>query len=111
MQGLEHFQETIVFVGRGKQQHALTELVTRLGLLGRSDTAWQYAQYNIVWEGLRQDFELEDRFQDLDYKLNLIQTQVKFLLGIYQNRKRRFLGMDDYRFDRVGDLRFVVRHE
>jgi len=70
-----------------ENNNTLTELITKLGLLGRSDTAWQYAQYNIVWEGLRQDFELEDRFQDLDYKLNLIQTQVKFYLEILQNRK------------------------
>ena len=74
-----------------ENNNTLTELITRLGLLGRSDTAWQYAQYNIVWEGLRQDFELEDRFQDLDYKLNLIQTQVKFYLEILQNRKSDFL--------------------
>jgi len=70
-----------------ENNNTLTELITKLGLLGRSDTAWQYAQYNMVWEGLRQDFELEDRFQDLDYKLNLIQTQVKFYLEILQNRK------------------------
>ena len=74
-----------------ENNNTLTELITRLGLLGRSDTAWQYAQYNIVWEGLRQDSELEDRFQDLDYKLNLIQTQVKFYLKILQNRKSDFL--------------------
>merc|ERR1712216_830550 len=61
-----------------ENNNTLTELITKLGLLGRSDTAWQYAQYNIVWEGL---------FQDLDYKLNLIQTQVKFYLEILQNRK------------------------
>lgn len=74
-----------------ENNNTLTELITKLGLLGRSDTAWQFAQYNIVWEGLRQDFELEDRFQDLDYKLNLIQTQVKFYLEILQNRKSDFL--------------------
>ena len=74
-----------------ENNNTLTELITRLGLLGRSDTAWQYAQYNIVWEGLRQDFELEDRFRDLDYKLNLIQTQVKFDLEILQKRKSDFL--------------------
>ena len=29
-----------------ENNNTLTELITRLGLLGRSDTAWQYAQYN-----------------------------------------------------------------
>ena len=70
-----------------ENNNTLTELVTRMRLLGRSDTAWQYAQYDKVWNGLRKDFELEDRFDHLDYKLNLIQTQVKFYLEILQNRK------------------------
>ena len=70
-----------------ENNNTLTELVTRMRLLGRSDTAWQYAQYDKVWNGLRADFELEDRFDHLDYKLNLIQTQVKFYLEILQNRK------------------------
>ena len=70
-----------------ENNNTLTELVTRMRLLGRSDTAWQYAQYDAVWNGLRKDFELEDRFDHLDYKLNLIQTQVKFYLEILQNRK------------------------
>jgi uncharacterized Rmd1/YagE family protein len=70
-----------------ENNNTLTELVTRMRLLGRSDTAWQYAQYDSVWNGLRKDFELEDRFSHLDYKLDLIQTQVKFYLEILQNRK------------------------
>ena len=40
-----------------------------------------------MWSGLRADFELEERFDHLDYKLNLIQTQSKFYLEILQNRK------------------------
>ena len=36
---------------------------------------------------MRADFELEDRFDHLAYKLNLIQTQSKFYLEILQNRK------------------------
>ena len=70
-----------------ENNNTLTELVTRMRLLGRSDTAWQYSQYDKVWSGLRADFELEDRFDHLDYKLNLIQTQSKFYLEILQNRK------------------------
>ena len=70
-----------------ENNNTLTELVTRMRLLGRSDTAWQYSQYDKVWSGLRADFELEERFDHLDYKLNLIQTQSKFYLEILQNRK------------------------
>ena len=40
-----------------------------------------------VWEGLRADFELEQRFEAMDYKLELIITQAKFYMEILQNRK------------------------
>jgi uncharacterized Rmd1/YagE family protein len=47
----------------------ITEIITKLGLLERSDTAWKYAQYGPIWEGLRNEFELEARFQTLDLKV------------------------------------------
>ena len=70
-----------------ENNNTLTEVITKLGLLGRSEVAWQYAQYGKVWDGMKEDFDLDDRFTHLDYKLNLIQTQVKFYLEILQNRK------------------------
>ena len=55
----------------------LTDAVSRLRLLDRlelslptnpkqylcvrSETAWRYAEYSLVWEGLRQEFELDQR--------------------------------------------------
>ena len=76
----------------------------------RSDTAWKYAQYAKIWEYVRYDFELEQRFESLDFKLNIIQVRihicipeleahplfltpsfsqhnVRFFLEILQNRK------------------------
>ena len=55
--------------------------------MARSETAWQYAQYDQVLQHLRKDFELQRRFEHLDYKLDLIQTQAKFYLDIIQNQK------------------------
>ena len=65
----------------------LTDLVNNLKLLDRSDTAWNYERYSDLWEDLRKEFELEDRFETLEYKLNLVQHNVKFFLEILQNRK------------------------
>eukprot|EP00192_Tetraselmis_astigmatica_P004588 CAMPEP_0117660356 /NCGR_PEP_ID=MMETSP0804-20121206/6925_1 /TAXON_ID=1074897 /ORGANISM="Tetraselmis astigmatica, Strain CCMP880" /LENGTH=479 /DNA_ID=CAMNT_0005467081 /DNA_START=127 /DNA_END=1566 /DNA_ORIENTATION=+ len=65
----------------------ITEIITKLGLLERSDTAWKYAQYGSIWEGMRAEFELDSRFQTLDLKINLIQDNVKYFLEILQNRK------------------------
>ncbi|KAK3274133.1 hypothetical protein CYMTET_17671 [Cymbomonas tetramitiformis] len=79
----------------------MADVITKLGLLKRSDTAWNYVQYAEVdpargqlcvglhiwglrlegvhiltrasifrvWEGLRKDFELDDRFESLGEKL------------------------------------------
>ena len=44
-----------------ENNNTLTELVTRMRLLGRSDTAWQYSQYDKVWSGLRADFGAQRR--------------------------------------------------
>lgn len=65
----------------------LTDVITKLRLLERSDPAWRYAQYGKIWEGLRQEFEIEERFETLDLKLNLVQNNIKFFLEVLQNRK------------------------
>lgn len=48
----------------------ITEIITKLGLLERSDTAWKYAQYGPIWDGLRSEFELDARFQTMDLKVS-----------------------------------------
>jgi uncharacterized Rmd1/YagE family protein len=49
----------------------ITEIMTKLGLLERSDTAWKYYQYGPIWEGLRMEFELDTRFETLDRKVRI----------------------------------------
>lgn len=65
----------------------LADVILKLGLLERSDTAWKHAHYAKIWEYLRDDFELDERFESLDFKLNIIQHNVRFFLDILQNRK------------------------
>lgn len=65
----------------------LADVILRLGLLERSDTAWTFAHYAKIWEHLRDDFELDERFESLDFKLNIIQHNVRFFLDILQKRK------------------------
>ena len=43
-------------------------------MINRSDTAWKDANYAQIWEYLRDDFELDERFESLDFKLNIIQV-------------------------------------
>ena len=36
-----------------------TDVISKIGLLERSDTAWKFAAHSAVWEGLRDEFDLE----------------------------------------------------
>ena len=65
--------------------------LSKLSLLERSDIAWRMPQYVHVWEGLREEFEVEPRFSNLKYKLNLIQDNTKFFLEVMHNQKSNML--------------------
>jgi uncharacterized Rmd1/YagE family protein len=65
----------------------LTDVITKLGLLSRSDAAWSAARYTGVYDDMRADFELEDRFENLHFKLELIATMLRFHMDVLQNRK------------------------
>uniref|UniRef100_A0A7S2G731 DUF155 domain-containing protein n=1 Tax=Octactis speculum TaxID=3111310 RepID=A0A7S2G731_9STRA len=69
----------------------LIDVISKLSLLERSDTAWKMPQYVHVWEGLREEFEVDQRFENLKFKLNLIQDNTKFFLEIMHNQKSNML--------------------
>ena len=62
-------------------------MVSKLGLLERSDTAWNHSSYVGAWEGMREEFELKERFENLEFKLNLIQHNTRFFIEILHNQK------------------------
>ena len=70
-----------------QNNNILTDVIARVGLLSRSDAAWAAQQYHEVFSALRADFELDDRFENLHFKLDLIGKQLHFNLDILQNRK------------------------
>jgi len=63
------------------------DLIGRLGLFDRSDTAWNLVQYDNISTGMQNEFELEGRFSDLEFKLNLIQNNAKFFLEVNAAQK------------------------
>ncbi|GMH84196.1 hypothetical protein TrST_g13485 [Triparma strigata] len=62
-------------------------LVSKLGLLERSEQAWEDNEYESVWKGMRSEFEMKERFDNLEFKLNLIQNNAKFFIEILHNQK------------------------
>jgi len=63
-----------------------TDAVSRLRLLERSETAWRYAQYSGIWEALHGEFDLDKRFSNMQYKLELVQENTKFFLEVQQHQ-------------------------
>lgn len=47
----------------------------KFGWLYRSDIAWKDAKYAQIWEYLRDEFELTQRFASLDFKLKFVEVQ------------------------------------
>lgn len=67
------------------------DMVGRLGIKDRSDTAWHLSQYEGLHEGMRKEFELDERFRHIEFKLNLIQQNAKFFLDISHAQKSNIL--------------------
>jgi uncharacterized Rmd1/YagE family protein len=62
----------------------LIDLVSKLRVIDRKrpgDAAWSYTRYHTMWESLVEDFELNERFNNLNFKLELIQHNTKVRTG------------------------------
>ncbi|KAL1819272.1 hypothetical protein ACET3Z_014141 [Daucus carota] len=75
----------------GKANSNLADVIIKLGLFEKSDIAWKDAKYAQIWEYLRDEFELTQRFASLDFKLKFVEHNIRFLQEILQNRKSDFL--------------------
>ncbi|XP_022006557.1 uncharacterized protein LOC110904997 isoform X2 [Helianthus annuus] len=74
----------------GKANSNLADVILKLGLFERSDIAWKDAKYAQIWEYMRDEFELTQRFASLDFKLKFVEHNIRFLQEILQNRKSDF---------------------
>lgn len=94
------------------------EMVSKVGLKDRSDTAWNLSQYEdihdgeflpcryrlgVQWSSLTRDFfgsilagmkiefDIDQRFEHIEFKLNLIQQNAKFFLEVMAENKSNTL--------------------
>ncbi len=63
------------------------DIIAKLGIKERSDTAWNMSQYERLYDGMRDEFEIENRFDQIELKLNMIQQNAKFFLELLHNQK------------------------
>lgn len=50
------------------------EVTKKISGFYRSDIAWKDAKYAQIWEYLRDEFELTQRFASLDFKLKFVEV-------------------------------------
>jgi uncharacterized Rmd1/YagE family protein len=67
------------------------DMVSKLGIKDRSDTAWNLTQYEDIHEGMKEEFAINLRFHDIEFKLDLIQQNAKFFLEVLQSQKSNTL--------------------
>ncbi|KDO27006.1 hypothetical protein SPRG_07718 [Saprolegnia parasitica CBS 223.65] len=68
----------------------LIDLVSKLRVIDRKrpgDAAWTHTRYHNMWETLLEEFELSERFNNLNFKLELIQHNTKFFLEVLSSYK------------------------
>ncbi|KAK3042361.1 hypothetical protein RJ639_002407 [Escallonia herrerae] len=57
----------------------------------RSEIAWREAKYAQIFEYLREEYEVTQRFGNLDFKLKFVEHNIHFLQEALQNRKSDLL--------------------
>jgi uncharacterized Rmd1/YagE family protein len=62
------------------------KVVSKLGLLDTSRTAWESHTHDIVWQGLRQEYELTERFENLLKRLDIFKEESRFILDVRNER-------------------------
>jgi uncharacterized Rmd1/YagE family protein len=67
------------------------EMVSKLGIKDRSTTAWNLSQYVDIHAGMQEEFEINLRFEHIEFKLDLIQQNAKFFLEVLQSQKSNSL--------------------
>jgi len=74
------------------QNNALSlDMLQKVGLFDKSDIAWKMLQYERIDSELRQEFEMDVRFQRVRLKLEMIQNKAKFFLEVMQSQKSHTL--------------------
>ncbi|TYI29802.1 hypothetical protein ES332_A05G342600v1 [Gossypium tomentosum] len=75
----------------GKANSNLADVILKVGLFERSEIAWREAKYAQIFEYLREEYEVTQRFGNLDFKLKFVEHNIRFLQEVIQNRRSDLL--------------------
>ncbi|KAA8532938.1 hypothetical protein F0562_032945 [Nyssa sinensis] len=75
----------------GKANSNLADVILRVRLFERSEIAQREAKYAQIFEYLREEYEVTQRFGNLDFKLKFFEHNIHFLQEVLQNRRSDLL--------------------
>ncbi|CAH9096672.1 unnamed protein product [Cuscuta epithymum] len=75
----------------GKANSNLADVILKVGLFERSEIAWRDAKYALILEYLSEEYEVTQRFCNLNIKLKFVEHNIHFLQEVLQNRKSDLL--------------------
>ncbi|XP_057777217.1 protein RETARDED ROOT GROWTH, mitochondrial [Salvia miltiorrhiza] len=75
----------------GKANSNLADVILKVGIFERSEIAWRDAKYAQILDYLREEYEVAQRFGNLDLKLKFVEHNIHFLQEVLQNRKSDLL--------------------
>ena len=65
----------------------LTTILTHVRLLDRSEISWRYGQYDALWEGMRHEFSIAERYETLETKLRLLHENHPLFLEVLHHKQ------------------------
>ncbi|KAI5678955.1 hypothetical protein M9H77_09905 [Catharanthus roseus] len=75
----------------GKANSNLADVILKVGIFDRSEIAWRDAKYAQIYEYLREEYEVTQRFGNLHFKLKFVEHNIHFLQEVLQNRRSDLL--------------------
>ena len=63
------------------------DLISKLRIKGRSQIAWDKSEYEVIHSGMTTEFDIDDRFELIQFKLDLIQQNSKLFLEVIHHQK------------------------
>ena len=80
-----HDKEVLKTIGAGR--NIVQYVLSQLSLLDKPDITWEEKELESLFIGMRKMFELQDRFQALEFRLNFIQDTSELLLDVLENKR------------------------
>jgi uncharacterized Rmd1/YagE family protein len=71
----------------GAGRNIVQYVITQLSLLDKPDTTWEDKDLETLFISMRRMFELEDRFKNVEFRLNFIQDTSELVLDILENKR------------------------